>query len=207
MRTTWWVAWLLLAVPILIGAEPAKTVILVRHAERAGGMAPEVGLNKAGRCRAQVLAGMLADAGVTHIFSSDVARAQQTAEPLAKKLGLKMDVVAGKDYDTLIGKLRTAGGVSLVVGTRIRCRRSSAGWVRALSPRSRKAITTACLSLRLRRRGRLPWSLCTSGAAGDRQQQPDRTGKVGEPQRDQERLGDERAFEGGEAVKCTVKTH
>jgi phosphohistidine phosphatase SixA len=110
-----WV-WLLAGLPVLLGAESAQTVILVRHAERAGGMAPEVGLSKAGRCRAQVLTGMLADAGVTHIFTSDVVRTQQTAEPLAKKLGLRPEAVAGKDYDTLIGKLRVAGGVTLVVG-------------------------------------------------------------------------------------------
>jgi hypothetical protein len=43
----------------VIAAEPARTVILVRHAERAGGTDPSVGINEAGRCRAMVLAGML----------------------------------------------------------------------------------------------------------------------------------------------------
>ena len=106
----------LAAVPILAGAEPARTVILVRHAERAGGMAPEVGLSDAGRCRAQLLTGMLADAGISHIFTSDVARTQQTAEPIAKKLGVKPEAIAGKDYDAWIAKLNGTKGVSLVVG-------------------------------------------------------------------------------------------
>jgi phosphohistidine phosphatase SixA len=104
------------AASALIGADPTQTVILVRHAERAGGMAPEIGLSDAGKCRAQVLAGMLADAGVTRIFTSDVARTQQTAEPLAKKLGIRAEALDAKDYDTLLGKLKSAGEVSLVVG-------------------------------------------------------------------------------------------
>ena len=52
---------------ILIPAEPVHTVILVRHAERAGGIDPSVGISEAGRCRAKVLAGMLADAKVRGI--------------------------------------------------------------------------------------------------------------------------------------------
>lgn len=114
-RALGWVWWLA-AVPALLGADAPQTVILVRHAERAGGMAPEIGLSDAGKCRAQVLTGILADAGVTHIFTSDVARTQETAEPLAKKLNLKPEATEAKDYDTLVGKLKIATGVSLVVG-------------------------------------------------------------------------------------------
>jgi phosphohistidine phosphatase SixA len=99
-------------------AEPPRTVILVRHAERAAGMAPDVGISEAGECRARVLADMLADAGLKHIYTSEVARTQQTAEPLAKKLGLRPEVIGAKDYDTLLPKLRSgvAGGAVLVVG-------------------------------------------------------------------------------------------
>jgi phosphohistidine phosphatase SixA len=101
-----------------LAADPARTVILVRHAERAGGMAPEVGLSEAGRCRAQVLAAMLADAGVKRIYTSEVARTRETAEPLAKKLGLQPEVVPANDYDSLLAKLRSGApeGVTLVVG-------------------------------------------------------------------------------------------
>src|ERR1017187_9876824 len=82
-----------------LAADPARTVIVVRHAERAGGMGPEVGPREAGTCPAQVLAGMLSDAGVKHIYTSEVARTQETAEPLAKKLGLRPEVVPANDYD------------------------------------------------------------------------------------------------------------
>jgi len=114
-----------LSLPILLaawssvaGAQQARTVILVRHAERAGGTSPEVGISEAGRCRAEVLAGMLADAGVRQIFTSEVGRTQQTAAPLARKLNLTPEVVPAKDVEALVAKLRSgpAGGTVLVVG-------------------------------------------------------------------------------------------
>jgi phosphohistidine phosphatase SixA len=109
---------LLVAWSSVAPAQPARTVILVRHAERSGGTSPEVGISEAGRCRAEVLAGMLADAGVRHIFTSEVGRTQQTAAPLAKRLNLAPEVVPAKDVDVLVAKLRSgpAGGVALVVG-------------------------------------------------------------------------------------------
>src|SRR6185369_16797845 len=55
MRTVFRWIWWMAAVPALIGADSTQTVVLVRHAERAGGMAPEIGLSDAGKCRAQVL--------------------------------------------------------------------------------------------------------------------------------------------------------
>ncbi|HEY2017814.1 MAG TPA: phosphoglycerate mutase family protein [Bryobacteraceae bacterium] len=113
-----WLLPVFLAFCSLAPAGSAQTIIVVRHAERAGGTGPEVGLSKAGQLRAQVLAAMLADAGVKHIYTSEVARTQQTAEPLATRLGLHAEVVAANDYDGLIAKLRAGGsaGAALVVG-------------------------------------------------------------------------------------------
>jgi len=106
------------AVSLRICAEPTRTVILVRHAERAGGNDPSIGINEAGRCRATVLAGMLSDAKVKSIYTSEIARTQQTAEPLAQKLSIKPDVVPASDIDALVAKLRarTEEGTVLVVG-------------------------------------------------------------------------------------------
>ena len=98
-----------------LAADPTQTVILVRHAERAGGMGADVGISEAGRCRAEALARMLADAGVKRIYVSEVARTQQTAEPLANKFNIRPEVIPAKDIDGLVSKLRT-GGVALVVG-------------------------------------------------------------------------------------------
>jgi phosphohistidine phosphatase SixA len=98
-----------------LAATLPQTVILVRHAERSGGMGTDVGISDAGRCRAEALARMLTDAGIKHIYVSEVARTQQTAQPLANKLRLGPEVVPAKDIDSLVAKVRT-GGVVLVVG-------------------------------------------------------------------------------------------
>jgi len=109
----WLAAW-----SCALAAQPAKTVILVRHAERAGGMSADVGISDTGRCRAQVLARMLADANVTRIYTTEVARTQQTAEPLAAKLHIRPEVVPAKDIEGLVAKLRAGAPdeVALVVG-------------------------------------------------------------------------------------------
>ena len=98
-----------------MAADLPQTVILVRHAERAGGIGADVGISEAGKCRAEALARMLTDAGVKHIYVSEVVRTQQTAQPLASKLRIEPEVVPAKDIDSLVAKVRT-GGVALVVG-------------------------------------------------------------------------------------------
>ena len=99
-------------------AEPTHTVILVRHSERVPGNDPSIPINEAGRCRAKVLAGILSDAKVKSIYTSELARTQQTAEPLAQRLSIKPEVVPAKDIDALVTKLRarTEEGTVLVVG-------------------------------------------------------------------------------------------
>jgi broad specificity phosphatase PhoE len=87
-------------------AEPPRTVFLVRHAERAGGMSADAGITEAGRCRAETLARMLAGAGVKAIYVTEAARTQQTAEPLAKKLGIHPTAIAAADVDGLLARLR-----------------------------------------------------------------------------------------------------
>ena len=114
-----WALPVLLAVwSCMLAAQPAKTVILVRHAERAGGMSADVGISEAGQCRAEVLARMLADANVKRIYTTEVARTQQTAEPLAAKLHIRPEVFPAKDVEGLVAKLRAEApkGVALVVG-------------------------------------------------------------------------------------------
>jgi broad specificity phosphatase PhoE len=95
-----------------------QSIIVVRHAERAGGMSSAVGLSDAGRCRAGVLARMLAGTGVKRIFATEVGRTQQTAEPLAQKLGIRVEVLPAKDTPALVNKLRELhpGDAALVVG-------------------------------------------------------------------------------------------
>ena len=73
------------------------TVYLVRHA-RAGQRSAWKGddtlrpLSKIGRRQAAELADMLADKPIRDIVSSPYVRCRQTVEPLAKRLGLTVDV-------------------------------------------------------------------------------------------------------------------
>jgi phosphohistidine phosphatase SixA len=101
----------------------AQTIVIVRHAERAdagtGGpvmMATDPELSDTGRARAEALAVALVDAGITAIFTTEYKRTQQTAAPLAKKLGITVETVSSKDPQGLVGKLKAAKGTVLVVG-------------------------------------------------------------------------------------------
>lgn len=116
---------LLSAVLVLVSASSAlaQSVFVVRHAERADTaagaspmMASDPDLSDAGRARAQSLAAMLKDAGVTAIFTTQYKRTRQTAEPLAKALGLEVTVVNANDMAGLIEKVKAASGNVLVVG-------------------------------------------------------------------------------------------
>jgi 2,3-bisphosphoglycerate-dependent phosphoglycerate mutase len=84
------------------------TVIFVRHAETdaAMGEGGDPPLNAAGRARAEALAKFLADtdvdAGVDAIYASPRLRTQQTAEPLAKRLGLEVIVEDQQDIGLFI---------------------------------------------------------------------------------------------------------
>jgi len=106
----------------VIDAAAQNAVFVVRHAERADAgsgattMATDPELSDIGRTRAQSLAAMLKDAGVTVIFVTEYKRTQQTAEPLAQLLGIQATVVSAKDTQGLIEKVKAVTGRALVVG-------------------------------------------------------------------------------------------
>jgi broad specificity phosphatase PhoE len=106
-------------------ADAQQLVLLVRHAERADGGMPPAGmstpadpdLSAEGRARAERLADMLAQAGVTRIVVSEFRRTQQTAAPLAARLGLTPERASSKDTPGLAKQLSASkNGVVLVIG-------------------------------------------------------------------------------------------
>ncbi len=91
-------------------------VFIVRHAEKgqSGGVDPE--LSKAGLARARRLAEVLKDAGISAIYATEFKRTQQTATPLARKIGVSVTVVPAKETASLVSKLGRSSGNALVVG-------------------------------------------------------------------------------------------
>ena len=85
--------------PFPSAAQPANragglpVIILVRHADKAAEPADDPPLTAAGTKRAQDLAAALGNAGVTAIITTQVRRTRETAQPLAKALGLVPQVV------------------------------------------------------------------------------------------------------------------
>ncbi len=73
-------------------------LILVRHGrpnENDPSSPNDPPLNADGRRQARAVAQLLAREGVTRVVSSPLARARETAEPLAERLGLPIDTIAG----------------------------------------------------------------------------------------------------------------
>jgi probable phosphoglycerate mutase len=73
-------------------------LVLVRHGRPDEGHAErphDPPLNDEGRAQASAVAGHLAGEGITRIVASPLLRAQQTAAPLAGRLGLPIETVDG----------------------------------------------------------------------------------------------------------------
>ena len=106
---------LLLFVSVSI-ASAQPVVVVVRHAEKAtnGGDNPD--LSSAGRARADALARILKDSGITAIFISEFKRTQETAAPTATLIHVTPTVVAAKDTAALVARLHQLSGNALVVG-------------------------------------------------------------------------------------------
>jgi hypothetical protein len=83
------------SMPVKSAAGTETTFVLVRHAERAKEPG-ESALRPEGRVRAQALANALENRGVTAIYSPDRGRNRETVEPLAKRLGLSVNLIPEK---------------------------------------------------------------------------------------------------------------
>ena len=117
------VAALAFALPCALLAQ--KAVFVVRHAEKASDANDaSVPLSAAGTARAERLAALLKNSGVSAIYSTDTVRTRKTAEPLAaeKKLDVRIYNPTGPDgkvsLTALAEKLKreNASDVVLVVG-------------------------------------------------------------------------------------------
>src|SRR5687768_451253 len=102
----------------------STTVIFVRHADTDQAMRgpdDDPPLNARGRARAELLADFLEDidvvAGPNAIYASDKRRTQETAAPLAKRLGLNVEVADHLDTEGFMDRVLRdhSGDIVLVV--------------------------------------------------------------------------------------------
>ena len=109
---------IVLAIAVLLPgmavAEPSA-IYLVRHGEKASAGQDPV-LTPQGRQRAHNIATILHRTGIHAIFSTPTARTLQTAQPLAQKLGLKIEHYDPATPKALVDKVKALHGPVLVVG-------------------------------------------------------------------------------------------
>lgn len=106
------------AFPADFGAidQASMTVILVRHAEKRI-VEPEnkdPDLSPAGLARAQELARMFGDTGITAIYATEYKRTQQTVKPLADRLGIPVTKIDAKKTSELVKQIRSRGAGQVI---------------------------------------------------------------------------------------------
>jgi broad specificity phosphatase PhoE len=97
-------------------ASAQPVVVIVRHGEKAANDSKDPDLSSAGRARADALARILKDSGITAIFTTEFKRTQETAAPTAASIGVTATVVPAKDTAALVAKLHQLSGNALLVG-------------------------------------------------------------------------------------------
>ena len=108
---------LVLLITVSSVAYAQRAVFLVRHADRLDD-SKDTPLSKAGEARAQLLARLLKDAGVTAIYITQFQRTIKTAEPLATALKIKPVSIPAADFEGLLHHIRAENrdGIVLIVG-------------------------------------------------------------------------------------------
>ena len=101
----------------------SETIYLVRHAEKVTGDAlsalpdpSDPPLTEAGAERAALLAERLSNAGIERVWSTDTIRTRETAQPLADRLGLAVELYDASDLVAFAAALKEDGRTVLVVG-------------------------------------------------------------------------------------------
>ena len=103
-------------------SQATTTIIFVRHAEQISHDEADPSLSEAGKRRVAELTRQLEFAdvvqGIDAIYSTDLKRSTETAQPLAERLDLPINIYDGLDTETVLEEILKAhkGEVILVVG-------------------------------------------------------------------------------------------
>jgi phosphohistidine phosphatase SixA len=103
-----------LLAPGLAAADPG-IIYLVRHGEKASAD-KDPDLTAQGKARAATIAAMLQSTGIARIYSTATMRTRQTAQPLAARLGLEVQVYDPAQPAKLVAQVKATSGATLVVG-------------------------------------------------------------------------------------------
>jgi phosphohistidine phosphatase SixA len=97
-------------------AAAQRTVILVRHAEKAADDPRDPALSEAGRERARALAQLLARSGARRLVASEYRRTRETLAPLSEALGVALESFPARELEALAKDLAgTPAGSTVVV--------------------------------------------------------------------------------------------
>lgn len=98
----------------------ARTVILVRHAEKdaAAKDTRDPPLSEAGSARARELSRLLGASGASHLYTSELRRTRDTLAPLSARLGVANEAVPAAKPEALVALLDglPAGSVAVACG-------------------------------------------------------------------------------------------
>jgi broad specificity phosphatase PhoE len=92
-----------------------KTVLVVRHAEKATDDPLDPALSEAGEERAVALARLLEDADVSHLYATEFRRTQDTLAPLSVVSGAAVQMVPARDPRALVSAISNLPRGSVVV--------------------------------------------------------------------------------------------
>lgn len=114
-----------LALAWFFDSQATTTILFVRHAEvdppARGVSNADPALSARGRARARLLADFVQDidvvAGIDAIYATKFKRAQQTAAPVAKRLGLKVDIADPHEVTAFMNQVlrKHKGQIVLIV--------------------------------------------------------------------------------------------
>ena len=107
----------LLALFAFLGSALAgPDIFVIRHAEKADPNSKDPDLSAAGYSRAESIARALRDAKISAIYVTEFKRTQETADPVARALGITPTVVSAAATADLIAQIKHSSGNVLVVG-------------------------------------------------------------------------------------------
>lgn len=109
------VASFIFLITILASCQVSKHFV-VRHAEKSTEPKNDPALTSEGQIRAENLAKLLENEGITKIYSTNTVRTKATGQPLATIKNIEIEIYDPKNNNVLVEKIHRAKYNSLIVG-------------------------------------------------------------------------------------------